>query len=89
MNVSSFASSFALIQAVRGPILLIALGSLFAVDHAAGPSFSRTWPVLIILLGLLKLLERAVARPAVAPYVPPPPPPPAATGGATPGGLAS
>jgi len=52
-----------LISAVRGPILLIALGTLFAVDHMGSFSFTRTWPILLIVLGLLKLLERA-ARPA-------------------------
>jgi hypothetical protein len=52
-----------LISAVRGPILLIALGTLFAIDHMGSFSFTRTWPILLIVLGLLKLLERA-ARPA-------------------------
>lgn len=51
-----------LIAAIRGPVLLIALGTLFAIDHAGGYSFARTWPVLIILLGLLELLERAAPR---------------------------
>ncbi len=52
----------AFVQAIRGPILLIALGVLFIVDHAGGLPFHQTWPVLIILFGLLKLLERAVIR---------------------------
>jgi len=55
------ASSF--IQAIRGPIMLIVLGSLVAVDYAGVYSFWRTWPILIIVFGLLKLLERASARP--------------------------
>jgi len=53
-----------LMQAVRGPILLITLGTLLAVDHFGPFPFWRTWPVLIIVFGLLKLLERAV-RPEV------------------------
>jgi hypothetical protein len=57
--------------AVRGPILLITLGTLFAIDHAGGFEFFRTWPILIIVFGLLKLLERAVVRPVI--YNPPPP----------------
>jgi hypothetical protein len=54
-----------LIRAVRGPLLLIAVGALFAIDHFARIPFYRTWPVLLILFGLLKLLERLAAdRPA-------------------------
>ncbi len=45
-------------QAIRGPIVLITLGLLFWVHQAGIVSFSRTWPVLIIVIGLLKLLER-------------------------------
>ena len=52
-----------LIQAVRGPVMLTALGILFAIDHFGQFSFARTWPLLVILFGLLKLLERVVARP--------------------------
>ncbi len=55
------------IQAIRGPIMLIILGSLVAIDYAGIYGFWRTWPVLIIAFGLLKLLERASAPP-VPPY---------------------
>jgi hypothetical protein len=48
-----------LISAVRGPIMLITLGSLFALDHLGMLSFGRTWPLLIIMFGVLKLAERA------------------------------
>lgn len=51
-----------LMRAVRGPILLITVGALFAIDHAGGYGFGRTWPVLIIVLGILKLLERTAGR---------------------------
>jgi hypothetical protein len=50
-----------LARAVRGPIILITLGILFAIDHFGSFSFGRTWPVLIIVIGLMKLLERAGA----------------------------
>jgi hypothetical protein len=43
--------------------MLITLGILFAVDHFGQFSFGRTWPLLVILFGVLKLLERSVARP--------------------------
>jgi hypothetical protein len=44
---------------VRGPVILIALGMLVAIDYAGRMSFARTWPVLLILFGLFALLERA------------------------------
>ncbi|MBI1898684.1 MAG: hypothetical protein HYS04_19445 [Acidobacteria bacterium] len=66
-------SAAAFIRLIRGPIVLIALGTLFAIDHEGGPTFDRTWPTLIILIGLFKLLEFAMARNQPAPpgYVPP------------------
>ena len=74
-----------LIQAVRGPILLITLGVLMVVDYAGQFSFGRTWPVLIIVFGLLKLLERVVAPPPPPPqYAGPPAPPPYGAGGNVP-----
>ena len=59
-----------LVAAIRGPIMLITLGTLLAVDHFGPYGFWRTWPALIIVFGLLKLLERVAARPAVRPGVP-------------------
>jgi hypothetical protein len=56
------ASNF--LQAARGPIMLITLGSLVAIDYAGIYGFWRTWPILIIVFGVLKLLERASAKPA-------------------------
>ena len=43
--------------AIRGPVLLVALGLLMAADQLDRMSFSRTWPVLLILFGLFKLAE--------------------------------
>ena len=51
-----------LIAAVRGPVMLITLGVLFAVDHFGRFDFGKTWPVLIIAFGVMKLLEWATAR---------------------------
>ena len=56
-----------LASAIRGPILLITVGSLIAFDTFDGYSFSRTWPIIIIVLGLLKLLERMMDQPAEPP----------------------
>ncbi|MBZ5674681.1 MAG: DUF5668 domain-containing protein [Acidobacteriia bacterium] len=45
------------LQAIRGPVLLVTLGLLMAADQLDRMSFSRTWPVLLILFGLFKLAE--------------------------------
>ena len=56
-----------LARAIRGPIMLITIGSLIAFDTFDGYSFSRTWPVIIIVLGVLKLFERMTDRPVEPP----------------------
>jgi cell wall-active antibiotic response 4TMS protein YvqF len=61
-----------LVRAIRGPITLITLGVLFALDNFTFYRFSQTWPVLLIVFGLLSLVRHAT-RPG------PPPPGPAAT----------
>ncbi|HLJ46782.1 MAG TPA: DUF5668 domain-containing protein [Bryobacteraceae bacterium] len=79
-------NTVSLIQAIRGPVLLITLGALMFIDYQGIYSFGRTWPVLIIVFGILKLMER-VGVPAgpSEPYNPPPsmPPPPFGPGGTT------
>jgi hypothetical protein len=61
-----------LMRAIRGPVTLIVLGTLFAIDHLTAYNFRQTWPVLLIAYGVLTLFSRE-SRPA---YVPPPPGPP-------------
>jgi Domain of unknown function (DUF5668) len=48
-----------LICAIRGPVLLIVLGILMAVDQMGAYSFGRTWPALLIVYGILRLSERS------------------------------
>jgi uncharacterized membrane protein len=60
-------------QAIRGPILLITIGVLFAMHQAGVLHFSRTWPLIIIVIGLLKLVERLVIPPPPNPQVGGPP----------------
>lgn len=48
-----------MIAAIRGPVVLITLGVLFLIDQASVYSFRQTWPVLIIVFGVLKLMERS------------------------------
>ncbi len=73
-----------LVRAIRGPVTLITLGILFALNNFTPYGFSQTWPVLLIVFGLLSLLRRGVepappeVPPGYPPYGYPPPPPPVA-----------
>jgi len=77
-----------LMRAITGPVILITVGVLFLVDRFVGVGFGQTWPVLLIVIGLLKLLGGRRPRrdayftppastPYTPPYMPPEPPPPA------------
>jgi hypothetical protein len=58
-----------MLRAIRGPVILITLGVLFALNNFTRFGFSETWPVLLIVLGLLSLLGRQTSPP---PYSNPP-----------------
>ena len=52
------------LAAIRGPVMLITIGVLFALDYSAGIGFAKTWPVLLIVAGVLHLFGRkGAARP--------------------------
>jgi hypothetical protein len=83
-------SDVSLARAVRGPVTLITLGILFALNNFTPYGFGQTWPVLLIVFGLLSLLGRGEApSPAPPPtypprtwnYTPPAPPNQGAPGG--------
>lgn len=40
-----------------GPAMLITLGLLFILDNFDAADFSRTWPLLLIVIGGLKVLQ--------------------------------
>jgi hypothetical protein len=72
-----------LMRAVAGPIILITVGVLFVFDRFTAFHFGQTWPVLLIVIGLLRLLAGGRRRRDA--YYPPPPgspptPPPPYTG---------
>jgi hypothetical protein len=56
------------IRAIRGPIILITVGVLFALQSFNIFGFDQTWPVLLIVIGLLHLFGRVTT-----PQAPPPP----------------
>jgi hypothetical protein len=74
------------VNAIRGPVTLITVGALFVLNNFTGVGFEKTWPVLLIVFGLLSLLRRSVTPPPPPPPVFPPPtytynPPPAQASG--------
>lgn len=72
-------NDISLIRAIRGPVTLITVGVLFAMNNFTPYRFHQTWPVLLIVFGLLSLVRRGVEPlpppPAPLPYNYQPPPP--------------
>ena len=73
-------NSHSTIRAIRGPVTLITIGVLFALNNFTRYGFDQTWPVILIVFGLLSLLRRGTqpTGPANPPNMPPPysyPPP--------------
>ena len=58
-----------MIRAARGPVTLITVGVLFAFNNFTEYRFDQTWPVILIVFGLMSLLGRTTER-----IAPPPPP---------------
>ena len=75
MNHNALSHNALLLRALRGPLTLILIGTLFVVDHNGAISFTKTWPIIIIFLGVIRLAERALATGEA-------PPPPYSQGGA-------
>ena len=65
------------VHAARGPILLITVGILAALHQSGKASLTHTFPLLIIVLGIVMLIERILAPriPYGAPGQPYPQPP--------------
>jgi hypothetical protein len=57
-------NNVSLFRALRGPVVLVTLGTLFMIDHSGGAGFGRTWPVLLIVLGLMWLGDHLGTRKA-------------------------
>ncbi len=52
-----------------GPVILITLGAMFLLDQfIPGWGIGRTWPVLLVIIGVLKLVDST--RPPRAPEGP-------------------
>jgi hypothetical protein len=66
-----------LLRAIRGPVTLITIGVLFTVDRHTQYHFIQTWPVLLIVLGLLQLAGGRRRNFQPGPHPGPPSVPPA------------
>jgi len=63
-------------RGLMGPVVLVTVGVLSLSESLNGPGWDRTWPVLLVAIGLTQLLARQTA--------PPPPPLPPLPGAAGP-----
>jgi hypothetical protein len=71
-------NSWLLIRRLRGPAFLILIGITALLNQWGVLSFGRSWPLYLILAGVIGLAERAalIATPSVPPVYPVPPVPP-------------
>lgn len=51
-------------RAIRGPVLLVGFGVLLLLQQLDVVGFGKTWPVLLILWGVMEMLHRVVGRTA-------------------------
>jgi hypothetical protein len=73
---------FRLFRALRGSIWIVLVGVLFLLDQHTNISWGRSWPIIIIVAGLMAIFQRttyssamATPYPYPAPPITPPPPP--------------
>ncbi len=53
----------ALLSAIQGPVLMITVGSLFALDQNGILNFRQSWPIILIVVGVLQLCRWNSRRP--------------------------
>ncbi len=68
---------------VMGPAMLVTLGVLFLLDSVSHVGFGRTWPAILLVIGVVKLMQSNASfnghvgpLPPGSPGFPPPGPPP-------------
>jgi hypothetical protein len=44
-------------KGLMGPAVLITIGTLFLLDQLTNVNFDRTWPVLLVVIGIVKILQ--------------------------------
>jgi len=66
---------------LMGPVILVTLGVIFLLDSVSRIDFWRTWPAILLVIGVVKLMQSNASSdghvgplpPGVPPSVPPPP----------------
>ena len=53
-------NQYLFLRRMRGPIMLLVFGITAILDEYTGIHYSRSWPLYIIVWGLLKLAENAI-----------------------------
>jgi hypothetical protein len=71
-------------RGLMGPVVLVTLGILFLLSEFHVASFHRTWPILLIMIGLVKVLGGNLDTAGHVDVNAPPPPPPPGTPASTP-----
>jgi hypothetical protein len=75
-----------------GPAVILTIGTLFLLQSLDMVSFDRTWPAILLVIGIVKLLQSSASSaghvgpfpPAPPTVTPAPPPPPAVSDPGTP-----
>jgi len=67
---------------LMGPAILVTLGVLFLLDNVSRFEFHRTWPAILLVIGVVKMMQSNASsdghiRPTPPGSFPPTPPPPA------------
>ena len=69
-------------RGIMWPVILITVGVLFLLDHlsVSGVGFEHTWPIFLLVIGGVKLLQTNAPTdghisPSQPPVIPPPMPP--------------
>jgi hypothetical protein len=69
---------------LMGPAMLVTVGILFLLENASSIGIGRTWPAILLVIGVVKLVQSNASYtghigslpPGSTGYPPPPPPPP-------------
>jgi hypothetical protein len=64
-------------RCIMWPAIMVTLGVLFLIDNLHGPDFERTWPLILLVIGGVKLLQSNASEAGHigGPGALPPPPP--------------
>jgi hypothetical protein len=64
-------NQYLFLQRIQGPVLILTVGVAALLDQWHILGFGRSWPLYLIVLGVLKLAQRAALANAEPPMYPP------------------